>query len=197
MWVFGGWENGRMTRIIAGRLRGRRLRVPGEGTRPTSDRVRESVFNILQARYDVDGMRVLDLYAGSGALGIEAVSRGAANVTFVESSRKAGSVIAGNVKECGIGGVATVVSRPVSSFLSVASGTPYDLVFSDPPYSLDAEALAEDLRLLAGSHLADGALVVVERSARSDDDIWPAGFEIVVDKNYGDTRVEVAEYTGA
>ncbi|MEO9327712.1 16S rRNA (guanine(966)-N(2))-methyltransferase RsmD [Gordonia aurantiaca] len=186
-----------MTRIIAGRLRGRRLRVPGEGTRPTSDRVRESIFNMLDARFDIEGTSVLDLYAGSGALGIEAVSRGAADVTLVDSSRKAASIMSANVKECGIGGIASVVVRPVSAFLAAPGTRRFDLVFSDPPYVLGADVLADDLKRLAAAHLAADALVVVERSARSAGDIWPEGFAVLVDKSYGDTRVEVGEYTGA
>ncbi|ATD70564.1 MULTISPECIES: 16S rRNA (guanine(966)-N(2))-methyltransferase RsmD [Gordonia] len=186
-----------MTRIIAGELRGRRLRVPGEGTRPTSDRVRESVFNILDARFDLDGLWVLDLYAGSGALGIEAVSRGAAGATFVDSARKAAAVIGANVQVCGIASSTTVLTRPVSAYLSSPPERKYDLVFSDPPYAVDASALSEDLTRLAATRLAEDALVVVERSARSTGRIWPAGFEVLVDKNYGDTRVEVGEFTGA
>lgn len=192
-----GEQNGRMTRIIAGELRGRRLRVPDEGTRPTSDRVRESVFNMLDARFDLDGLWVLDLYAGSGALGIEAVSRGAAGATFVDSARKAAAVIGANVKGCGIASSTTVITRAVSAYLSSPPERTYDLVFSDPPYAVDAAALSEDLTRLAATRLAPDALVVVERSARASGDIWPAGFEIVADKNYGDTRVEVGEFTGA
>lgn len=194
---FTGGQNGPMTRIIAGELRGRRLRVPGEGTRPTSDRVRESVFNILDARFDLDGLWVLDLYAGSGALGIEAVSRGAAGATFVDSARKAAAVIGANVQVCGIASSTTVLTRPVSAYLSSPPERKYDLVFSDPPYAVDASALSEDLTRLAATRLAEDALVVVERSARSTGRIWPAGFEVLVDKNYGDTRVEVGEFTGA
>lgn len=194
---FPGEQNGRMTRIIAGELRGRRLRVPDEGTRPTSDRVRESVFNMLDARFDLHGLWVLDLYAGSGALGIEAVSRGAAGATFVDSARKAATVIGANVKACGIAASTTVLTRPVSAYLSTPPEKTYDLVFSDPPYAVDAAALSDDLAKLAATRLADDALVVVERSTRSAGDIWPGGFEVVVDKNYGDTRVEVGEFIGS
>jgi len=183
-----------MTRIIAGDLRGRRLRVPDEGTRPTSDRVRESVFNMLDARFDLDGMSVLDLYAGSGALGIEAVSRGAADVTFVDSGRKAAATIGANVKACGIASSAIVLARSVSAYLSSPPERVFDLVFSDPPYDVDAQTIAADLGHLV-SRLAEGALVVVERSTRSRGDIWPEGFEAVLDKSYGDTRVEVGVRT--
>ena len=180
-----------MTRIIAGRLGGRRLRVPGEGTRPTSDRVRESVFNILAARSDLDGLWVLDLYAGSGALGLEAISRGAAGATFVDSGRRAAVTIAANVRACGVGPNATVHTRTVSAYLAGAAERRFGLVFSDPPYDLGADRVAADLALLP-AHLDDDALIVVERSTRSVGEIWSPGYEVLVDKSYGDTRVEIA-----
>ncbi|WP_435082110.1 16S rRNA (guanine(966)-N(2))-methyltransferase RsmD [Gordonia hongkongensis] len=180
-----------MTRIIAGRLGGRRLRVPGEGTRPTSDRVRESVFNILAARSDLDGLWVLDLYAGSGALGLEAISRGAAGATFVDSGRRAAVTIAANLRACGVGPNATVHTRTVSAYLAGAAERRFGLVLSDPPYDLQADRITADLELLR-SHLDDDALIVVERSTRSTGEIWPSEYEVVVDKSYGDTRVEIA-----
>ena len=186
-----GLQNGLMTRIIAGRLGGRRLRVPGEGTRPTSDRVRESVFNMLAARSDLDGVWVLDLYAGSGALGLEAISRGAAGATFVDSGRRAAVTISANVRACGVAPNATVHTRMVSAYLAGAAERRFGLVFSDPPYDLPADRIAADLALLR-SHLDDDALIVVERSTRSTGEIWPSEYEVVVDKSYGDTRVEIA-----
>ncbi|WP_238419070.1 16S rRNA (guanine(966)-N(2))-methyltransferase RsmD [Gordonia sp. 'Campus'] len=179
-----------MTRIIAGRLRGRRLRVPDEGTRPTSDRVRESLFNLLAARFGLEGLWVLDLYAGSGALGIEAISRGAAGATFVDSNRRAVATIASNLKACGISAEAMVATRTVSAYLSSPPERRFDLVFSDPPYALGADRVADDLGLLL-PRLADGALVVVERASRTSGDVWPPGFDVIADKSYGDTRVEV------
>lgn len=186
-----GLQNGRMTRIIAGRLGGRRLRVPGEGTRPTSDRVRESVFNMLAARCDVDGLWVLDLYAGSGALGLEAISRGAAGATFVDSGRRAAATIGANIKACGVSSVTTVHTRPVSAYLAGEPERRFGLVFSDPPYDLGADRVTDDLSRLT-TRLADDALVVLERSARSGGEVWPADYEVVVGKSYGDTRVEIA-----
>lgn len=185
-----GLQNGFMTRIIAGRLGGRRLRVPGEGTRPTSDRVRESVFNMLAARSDLDGLWVLDLYAGSGALGLEAISRGAAGATFVDSGRRAAATIAANVRACGVASNATVHTRAVSAYLAGAPERRFGVVFADPPYDVVAERIAEDLTLLT-AHLDDDALVVVERSTRSTGEVWPSDYEVVVDKSYGDTRVEI------
>ncbi|WP_439032621.1 16S rRNA (guanine(966)-N(2))-methyltransferase RsmD [Gordonia terrae] len=179
-----------MTRIIAGRLRGRRLRVPDEGTRPTSDRVRESLFNLLAARFDLEGLWVLDLYAGSGALGIEAISRGAAGANFVDSNRRAAATIASNLTACDISAQATVTARMVSTYLSSPPERRYDLVFSDPPYALGPDRVADDLGALL-PRLADDALVVVERANRSPGDVWPAGFDVIADKSYGDTRVEV------
>jgi 16S rRNA (guanine966-N2)-methyltransferase len=142
---------------------------------------------------------VLDLYAGSGALGLESLSRGAASADLVEQGRGAAAVVRRNVAvvaKAGATASARVHESSVRSFLQRASG-PFDLVFSDPPYAVDAAALSEDLTRLAASRLADGALVVVERSARSTGDIWPRDFDVVVDKNYGDTRVEVGEFIGS
>ena len=121
-----------MTRIIAGSARGRRLSVPAAGTRPTTDRVRESMFNILAARIDFDGLIVLDLFAGSGALGLEALSRGAESVTFVEADAKAAKIIEANVRALGLSGV-RVIRRRAAEHLERSGGT-YDLVLADPPY---------------------------------------------------------------
>lgn len=185
-------ENDGMTRIIAGDLRGRRLRVPDDGTRPTSDRVREAVFSMLDARVDLEGARVLDLYAGSGALGIEALSRGAEQAVFVDVRRKATAVIDANLREVSMANQSSVLTRPVRAFLDAGSGEPFDLVFSDPPYDFDDETLAGDLSALTDGWVVDGGLVVVERGLRSGSTPWPTGFTMVVDKKYGDTRVEVA-----
>ncbi|MDL9939008.1 16S rRNA (guanine(966)-N(2))-methyltransferase RsmD [Gordonia sp. ABSL1-1] len=182
-----------MTRIISGELRGRRLKVPDEGTRPTSDRVREAIFNILDARCEWADLRVLDLYAGSGALGLEALSRGAGTAVLVDASRRAAASIATNIATCGVKAATTVVTRPVQAFLSGTHAT-YDLVFSDPPYDLGVDEITEDLRLLADGLLSPDALVVLERSARGAGPQWPGGFEVLVDKTYGDTRVEIARH---
>lgn len=180
-----------MTRIIAGDLRGRRIDVPDQGTRPTSDRVREALFNVIVARTDLDDARVVDLYAGSGALGIEALSRGAGQATFVDSRKKATSVISANLTALGLR--ASVVTRAVDSFLA-GSTTPYDLVFIDPPYDLSADEVDVVLARLVQGWLAPDALVVLERAGRSSSATWPELLEPVVDKNYGDTRVVVARF---
>lgn len=177
-----------MTRIIAGTAGGRELRTPsGRGTRPTSDRVREALFSALDARDALSGARVMDLYAGSGALGLESASRGAAEVTLVESDRAAASVIRDNAARLGLR--ATVLPVAVSSALA-GTARPLDLVFIDPPYDLSEEALAGDLEALATrGWLADGALVVVERSKRSAEPTWPDGLEPERLKKYGETVI--------
>ncbi|MEE3850719.1 16S rRNA (guanine(966)-N(2))-methyltransferase RsmD [Gordonia sp. LSe1-13] len=184
-----------MTRIIAGELRGRRLTVPDAGTRPTSDRVREAIFNIVVTRADLDDADILDLYAGTGALGIEALSRGAAHATFVDSRRRATSVISANIGACGLGSSATVVTRPVASFLSSGDGE-VDIAFLDPPYDLPDDTMTADLAALAARWMAPGGLVIVERAVRAPQTQWPDALTVLVRKAYGDTRVEVAIHDG-
>lgn len=182
-----------MTRIISGEFRGRRLKVPDDGTRPTSDRVREGVFNVLAARRDLDGTRVLDLYAGSGALGLEALSRGAASATLVDSRRAATAAISANARTCGVGDRVAVLTRTAAAYLATAPRMPVDLVFLDPPYDIDDDEVTVTLAAIAAPEwLAPGAIVVLERAARSPDTRWPDDLEVLVTKTYGDTRVEVA-----
>ncbi|MCV7251487.1 16S rRNA (guanine(966)-N(2))-methyltransferase RsmD [Mycobacterium hackensackense] len=178
-----------MTRIVAGAYGGRRISVPAKGTRPTTDRVRESLFNVLAARMDFDGAQVLDLYAGSGALGLEALSRGAARALFVESDRKAAAVITDNIAALGAAG--TVRCAPVAKVLAGGAGRPVDLVFADPPYELGAtEVEAVLAALLRHGWVAAGAVAVVERAAGGPALSWPDGWEPVDDRRYGDTRLE-------
>lgn len=184
-----------MTRIIAGAARGRRLSVPEAGTRPTTDRVREAVFNILAARVDFDGAAVLDLFAGSGALGLEALSRGAASVVLVESASKAAKVIEANIRSTGLAG-AVVARRRVVDHLRT-QGRVADIVFADPPYDLPDEQLSELLRLLAAGRVVPGGMVVVERSARSAATEWPEEFTDVQVRQYGETRIELAEFASS
>lgn len=182
---------GTVTRIVAGTAGGRRLEVPPQGTRPTSDRVREAVFSSLAARLDLRGAHVLDLYAGSGALGLEALSRGAAHVRFVESDRRTAAVLRRNVEMLGLDSTAVRVSiAAVSVVLRDDPGQTYDVVFADPPYALDEAALTGVLGALAsGGWLAPGALLVVERSARSGSPSWPDGVVAITTRRYGDTAV--------
>jgi 16S rRNA (guanine966-N2)-methyltransferase len=180
---------GVMVRIVAGVAGGCRLTVPPRGTRPTSDRVREAVFSALQARRDLDGIRVLDLYAGSGALGLEALSRGAVHVRFVESDRRAAAVLRRNVETLGLPG-AEVTTADVVAVLRGDPEQPYDVVLADPPYALDQDALGGVLTaLVSGGWMAPGALVVVERAARVPAPAWPEGVVALTNRRYGDTAV--------
>jgi 16S rRNA (guanine966-N2)-methyltransferase len=180
-----------VTRIIAGTAGGRRIETPkGSDTRPTSDRVREALFGALQARGVLHGAAVLDLFAGSGALGLEAASRGAASVVLVDSTRAAVEVARRNAAALGLPGV-RVVHAPVLRYLGGA-GASVDLALLDPPYSVDEETLARVLTALDAGHLAPGAVVVVERSARSPQPRWPAGWTAADVRRYGDTAVWTA-----
>lgn len=180
-----------MTRIIAGSAGGRSLKVPsGSGTRPTSDRVREALFSSLDARGAVDGAAVLDLYAGSGALGLEAASRGASRVVLVESDRRASALISANARALGLR--ADVAARTVESFLA-GPATAFDLVLIDPPYPLSEEDLASVLGAVADGWLSEDALVVVERSSRSPEPTWPPQWEQTGRKSYGETVLWFAE----
>lgn len=184
-----------VTRIVAGKAGGKRLRVPPRGTRPTSERVREALFNALEVAGELDGARVLDLYAGSGALGIEALSRGAREVLFVESDRAAADVLRGNVAAIGLGG--EVRRGRVEQVLADAAAAPFDLVLADPPYAVGGTELAAVLTALSpgGWIVADG-LVVVERAERDGEPDWPPGFTALRSRRYGDTALYRAEYTG-
>lgn len=167
--------------------------MPPRGTRPTTDRVREALFNVLDARLDLDGMTVLDLYAGSGALGLEALSRGAAAALFVESDRRAADVLAGNIAALGLAG-ATLRRGTVAAVLAGGASEPFDLVFADPPYEVGAgevDALPGLLR--AGGWVAPGSVAVIERAASSPGVRWPDGWAVWPQRRYGDTRLELAE----
>jgi len=181
-----------VTRIVAGVARGRRLRVPAHGTRPTADRVREAVFNALTARADLQGTRVLDLYAGSGALGLEARSRGAAHVLLVESDARAAALAAANAEAVGLPGV-QVRRAPVASVLAQPCTVAYDLVLADPPYALGEDAVAGVLAALVNQGwVGDGSRVVLERATRAAHIRWPVGLEVGWRKHYGEARVEIA-----
>lgn len=181
-----------MTRIVAGTARGRRLTVPAAGTRPTADRVREAVFSALASRIDLEGAHVLDLYAGSGALGLEALSRGAERVVLVESDARAAAVARANVEVVGLPGAAVRTSR-VASLLAGGADGPYDLVLADPPYAVTEVAVTGVLAaLLEHGWLDEGSLVVLERASRGPATTWPAGLDPVWDRGYGEARLEIA-----
>ncbi|WP_153398081.1 16S rRNA (guanine(966)-N(2))-methyltransferase RsmD [Ornithinicoccus halotolerans] len=190
-----------MTRVVAGRLGGRRLATPpGDSTRPTSDRVREALYSGVEALLDLRGAHVLDLYCGSGALGLEAASRGAAHVLLVDVARRAVQTARRNVAELGLEGAAVVVTERVERLLAHrpeqvrGALAPYDLVLLDPPYDTGEDQLASDLDLLlASGWLADDPLLVVERGARSPEPTWPAGLRPVRSRRYGETVVHLAE----
>lgn len=181
-----------MTRIIAGFAGSLTLHVPRSGTRPTSDRVREAIFSALEARDELDGARVLDLYAGSGALGLEAASRGAAEVVLVERAKPAAEVCRRNAQAIeraakGAGPRIRVAAQAVATFLEQWAGE-VDLVFVDPPYELAEPELARVLELVL-PRLATGATVVVERSSRSPEPGWPAGLDLDRRRDYGETTL--------
>ncbi|MGO3796626.1 MAG: 16S rRNA (guanine(966)-N(2))-methyltransferase RsmD [Pauljensenia sp.] len=181
-----------MTRIVAGEAGGRTLRVPARGTRPTSERVREALFSRLEHMDVVDGARVLDLYAGSGALGLEAASRGARTVDLVERSRPAAQVISANVRTLGLGEVTRVHTADVRSYLMSRRGETLggdvDLVLVDPPYDVPEDDLTEVLHLL-GPWIGVDTLVVVERSTRSPEPGWPEHLRLEDQRAYGETVV--------
>lgn len=182
-----------MTRIIGGVAGGRRIAVPPRGTRPTTDRVRESLFNILTARHDLTGAAVLDLYAGSGALGLEALSRGAASALFVEADPRSAGVIARNIDTLGLTGAA-VRRGAVAAILAAGAASPVDLVLADPPYDVGAGEVEAVLTALVSHGWADtGTVVVVERPAAGASLAWPAGWSAWPPRVYGDTRLEMAE----
>lgn len=178
-----------MTRIIGGTARGRRLRTPrGEATRPTSDRVREALFSTLEAQLGpLTGLRLLDLYAGSGAVGLEGVSRGAAVLTTVEADRRTARIVQENAVTLDFSQV-EVLARKVGRVLAQHPSAPYDVVFLDPPYALaNAEVEEVLVQLVAQRWLATGAVVVVERSARDPEPTWPHGLVREREKEYGET----------
>ncbi len=187
-----------MTRIIAGAASSLTLATPkGSATRPTSERVREALLGSLEARGTIDGAAVLDLYAGSGALGLEALSRGARSVEMVDNSGQAFSVCSANatrvLKSMDLPAeTAQAFRASVTAFLARTTST-YDLVFIDPPYPYTEDVVAADLEALV-PHLADAAVVTVERSSRSDAPAWPDGFDVDEPRRYGETVIHAASW---
>lgn len=180
-----------MNRIIGGIWGGRRIAVPaGRDTRPTSDRAREALFNTLAGLLDLHGAQVLDLYAGSGAVGLESLSRGAAGATLVERNASAAAVIAANIAT--LQASAQLLTQPVRKVLADAHGAAprgYDLVFADPPYPLPDSEVDEMLTALcSGGWLAWRAVVVVERPGRGNGPSWPPALTAIADRRYGEAR---------
>ncbi|MBX6767888.1 MAG: 16S rRNA (guanine(966)-N(2))-methyltransferase RsmD [Actinomadura rubrobrunea] len=177
-----------MTRVIAGSAGGRRLAVPpGRDTRPTSDRAREGLFSTIGALLgSLEGLRVADLYAGSGAVGLEALSRGAAHALLVESHPRAVKVIRQNAAALGLPGARVCADR-VERVVRRPPEEPYDLIFADPPYALSDDAVTALLETLRDQHwAAPDALIVIERSVRGAPPQWPDGYVAVRDRRYGE-----------
>jgi 16S rRNA (guanine966-N2)-methyltransferase len=184
-----------VTRIVAGSAGGRRLAVPPSGTRPTSERVREAMFSALEATIGLDGARVLDLYAGSGALGLEALSRGAATATFVESDRRALDVLRRNAATLGLPGVVVLAGNVEAIVGPDRIGPPFDVILADPPYRLPDADLAVVLdRLAAGGWLAPDGVLVLERAARDGEPTLPAALAMIRSRRYGDTVTHWIEW---
>jgi 16S rRNA (guanine(966)-N(2))-methyltransferase RsmD len=178
-----------VTRIVAGELGGRRLVVPGgRETRPTSDRVREALFSTLESMVGLAGARFADFYAGSGAVGLEALSRGAAQVLLVESDAKAARAARENVAALKARNVTLSVDR-VERVVQQVPAEPYDVVFADPPYALADERVAELIAWLAEGWLVEGGVVAVERSARSPQVEWVQPLTFASSRRYGETML--------
>ncbi|MFZ1381727.1 MAG: 16S rRNA (guanine(966)-N(2))-methyltransferase RsmD [Scrofimicrobium sp.] len=176
-----------MTRVIAGSAKGQRLIVPDAGTRPTSDRIRESIFARLESWNAIAEARVLDLFAGSGALGIESLSRGAAHAALVDSSVGAIKAVRHNLASTGLLDQASVTRQKALAFLQqTAENEPYELVFVDPPYAMPEDELAAHLELLARV-VTDDATIIIERDGRSPEPAIPNGWEMLSHREWGDT----------
>lgn len=184
-----------MARIIAGTHGGRTIAVPSKGTRPTTDRVREALFARLDHHDLLADRPVLDLYAGSGALGLEAASRGASRVVLVEAARSAAQVCRDNVASLGLRETVEVVHKKVESYLSRAAENDqrFELAFVDPPYDLGEEELTAVLTALVGHLAPDDAEVVVERSIRSPEPTLPPGLSLWETRRYGETALHLLE----
>lgn len=181
-----------MTRIIAGAHGGRRLTAPaGAATRPTSDRVREAFFSAVEAMTDLSGARFADLFAGSGAVGLEAISRGAVHALLVESDARAARAIRDNIVTLRAGAAARLVTGKVAQVVAAPpEGGPYDVVFADPPYALTAAELTEmQEALVANGWLAPDAVVIVERSTRGPALTWVDGITAERSRRYGETTL--------
>ncbi|MEV0210382.1 16S rRNA (guanine(966)-N(2))-methyltransferase RsmD [Streptomyces sp. NPDC050788] len=179
-----------MTRVIAGEAGGRRLQVPpGNNTRPTSDRAKEGLLSTWQSLLGapLNGERILDLYAGSGAVGLEALSRGASHTLLVEADPRAARTIRENVRSLGLPGAEVRSGKAEQIIQSSAPADPYDIVFLDPPYRVTDHDLREILLTLrSGGWLAPEAIVTVERSTRGGEFGWPDGFEAIRSRRYGE-----------
>jgi 16S rRNA (guanine966-N2)-methyltransferase len=183
-----------VTRLISGVAGGRRLTVPPTGVRPTGDRAREALFNSLGTLLDLDGATVLDLYAGSGALGLEALSRGAASVVFVESGPRVLPVLKANLAAVGLPG-GRVVAGSVPTVVAGRAPARFDLVLADPPYATPVEEVLAVLQsLVDGGWLAPEAVLVVERSSREQAWEWPTPLVGLRDRRYGEAQLRYGRF---
>jgi 16S rRNA (guanine(966)-N(2))-methyltransferase RsmD len=186
-----------VTRIVGGELGGRRLLVPpGRGTRPTSERAREGLFNTLAAELDLRGAAFADLYAGSGAVGLEAASRGAGRVLLVESDPRAAGVVRRNADSLAAAGTRVLSSSAERVAATAPPDGPYDVVFADPPYrepDAQIDALLESLA--TNGWLADHAVLVVERDRRSREPVWPPGVDTLKSRGYGEATLWYGQRT--
>jgi 16S rRNA (guanine966-N2)-methyltransferase len=179
-----------MTRIISGTARGRSLKLrPGSATRPTADRVREALFSSLEAQVGaLAGSRFLDVYAGSGAVGLEARSRGAIAATLIESDRRTADLIRTNARAVGLDGVTVLAANAERLAREIPRQGSFDVAFFDPPYSLSVARVRQVVdHMLSSGWFSDSALVIVERSRRGDEWKWPDGIDAVQSKRYGET----------
>jgi 16S rRNA (guanine966-N2)-methyltransferase len=178
-------------RIIAGRQRGHRIQVPRGEVRPTAERVREAVFAALDSLDAVSGSRVLDLFAGSGALGLEALSRGAAHCSFVESDRRVVGVLRANIRALGLGAEATVMAMPYQKALKLVAGIDpgYDVLFVDPPYRM-LEAVTGTLTGFLPVIMRPGGIVVIEGPRHA---VVEVGMPATFVRHYGDTSITMVE----
>jgi 16S rRNA (guanine966-N2)-methyltransferase len=184
-----------MTRLIAGVAGGRRLKVPPSGVRPTGDRAREALFNSLGSLTDLEGAAVLDLYAGSGALGLEALSRGARTVVFVESGPRVLPILKANLAAVGLPG-GRVMAGSVPTVVGGAPPAQFDVVLADPPYATPVEEVQDVLRaLLNGRWLAPEAVLVVERSSREEPWEWPTPLVGLRDRRYGEAQLRYGRFS--
>jgi 16S rRNA (guanine966-N2)-methyltransferase len=187
----GGGSVTGVTRIVAGSLGGRRLEAPaGARTRPTSDRVREALFNTLATLTELENARFADLYAGSGAVGLEAFSRGASHVLLVESHPKAARIARANIRSLGVQDQVKLITTTVAAALATGTELPYGVVFADPPYEVPTNHLiAVQEALIDGGWLAPGGILVIERATRSDPLRWVKSVTEVRTRKYGETTL--------
>jgi 16S rRNA (guanine966-N2)-methyltransferase len=183
-----------MTRLISGVAGGRRLKVPATGVRPTGDRAREALFNSLGHLLDLSGAAVLDLYAGSGALGLEALSRGAGTVVFVESGPRVLPVLKANLAAVDLPG-GRVIAGSVPTVVAGRPPARFDLVLADPPYATPVEEVRAVLEsLVRGGWLASQAVLVVERSSREEPWEWPTPLTGLRDRRYGEALLRYGRF---